>query len=290
MYSQQATTSVPSAPPPHGRLTVVDTVVRIDWGKAGQEAWRRHAPDASANTRPCDASAMTRELAESPGRGTPPPLPGLWECFKFPLSTPAGRRDILFGALLLLVPFVGWILNLGHRLDVVRRLQRGEGPYFRGFWPMGRTLWRGGRAFTAIVVYLSPSVIVGAAAVALYGRGLGPLVVALVVASVALFVMAIYVLPGGMTFNAVFDDTRMLWRPDLALRRAIAAGKAYRRAWLIALCAMACSLLGGLALGVGFLVTSVWAWSVVGYAFSRALVLPTGAAAPGDRPGPVTRT
>ncbi len=41
---------------------------------------------------------------------------------------------------------------------------------------------------------------------------------------------------------------------------------------LIALLAIVLSLTGLLLAGVGFLFSSVWAWSVVGYAFSQALL------------------
>lgn len=65
---------------------------------------------------------------------------------------------------------------------------------------------------------------------------------------------------------------RISTRPDKALGAAVRGGRAYLRAWLIALAAIAVSF-GGLAvLVIGFFYTSVWAWNVVGYAFSRALV------------------
>ena len=55
--------------------------------------------------------------------------PGLTESFWFPLSTPAARADLVVGgtALLLLLP-IGWVLNMGHRLDVVYRIFHDEPP------------------------------------------------------------------------------------------------------------------------------------------------------------------
>ena len=35
--------------------------------------------------------------------------------FLFPLQSPLARREVLIGALWLLVPGIGWILNMGHR-------------------------------------------------------------------------------------------------------------------------------------------------------------------------------
>lgn len=215
------------------------------------------------------------------------PLPSLAECFAFPISTPAARRDILLGGTLLLLTLPGWVLNLGHRLEVVHRVYHDDPPYFRGFTPWGATFRRGLRAFAAISFYLSPAVMFTGLALALApaGHGLFALLAspltwrpagfatlgALALALVA-FAPAIFSLPGGMTYNAAFDDISYLYRPDRAFRRAVAGGKAYLRAWLIGACAVLLSTVGLAAFGVGFLYTSVWAWSVVGYAFSRSLV------------------
>ena len=65
---------------------------------------------------------------------------------------------------------------------------------------------------------------------------------------------------------------RLLYRPDKAWVIAKAGGSRYLKAWLIGLTAIMLSFAGLLVLGVGFLFSSVWAWSVVGYAFSRALL------------------
>lgn len=45
--------------------------------------------------------------------------------FAFPLQSPLARREVLLGALWLLVPFVGWLLNMGHRIVMTHRMQRG---------------------------------------------------------------------------------------------------------------------------------------------------------------------
>jgi hypothetical protein len=202
--------------------------------------------------------------------------PSFRECFLFPLSTPQARQDVLVGGLLLCTLLPGWILNLGHRLDVVYRVHREEAPYFRGFAPWGKTFARGLTAALAIAVYLSPSGLLGASALALYRAGHVKGAAIGGVAAACAFVLAIYVLPGGMTYNAAHRDIHYLYRPDKALRRAIEGGRAYLWAWLVGGCAMALTTFGLLALGIGFLFTSVWAWSVVGYAFSKSLALAEG--------------
>lgn len=200
------------------------------------------------------------------------PTPSLRECFYFPLSTPAARRDVLTGGTLLFLLFIGWIWNLGHRLDVVHRVYHDKPPYFQGFAPWGRTFRRGLRAFLAIAIYLAPAVLLSGVTAVLYQRVHSPLAWLTGAFALACFLVAIYALPGGMTYNAAFNDISYLYRPDKALRRAWDGGSAYLRAWAIAIAAMALTPLGLFALGVGFFYSSVWAWSVVGYAFSRALV------------------
>ncbi|MDZ5810795.1 DUF4013 domain-containing protein [Halorubrum sp. AD140] len=203
--------------------------------------------------------------------------PVTWrEAFRFPIANASRRRDILVGGTVLLIPPVGWILNLGHRLDVVYRLAEDSPPYFRGFKPWTRTFQRGLRAFLAIVVYLSPSGIVGIAALSRwYVAGGDTVAWGFAGVSALLFALAIFTLPGGMTINAARRDMSYLYRPDKAFRRAMEGGRRYLKSWAIALSAIALSFVGLAGLGVGYLYASVWAWSVVGYTFSRALVLPT---------------
>jgi hypothetical protein len=185
--------------------------------------------------------------------------------FAFPLSTPEARRDLVVGGTLLFLLPVGWILNLGHRLDVVHRIYHQKHPIFRGFSPWLGCFTRGLKAVTAIVIYLSASIVLAIAAYRIMPWLWWPAGVA--------FVLGVYILPGGMTYNAAFDDIRYLYRPDKALARAIDGGRGYLHAWLIALVAISLSMLGLLFMGVGVFYTSIWAWMVVGHAFSVSLSL-----------------
>ena len=160
---------------------------------------------------------------------------------------------------------VGWVLNLGHRLDVLHRIYHQKQPVFIGFSPWLGCFVRGLKATTAIAIYLSTSAILAAAA-----HWVQP---TLWWFAGAAFALGVYALPGGMTYNAAFDDIRYLYRPDKAFARAIGGGLAYLHAWLIALVAISLSLFGVLAFGVGLFYTSVWAWMAVGHAFSVSLSL-----------------
>lgn len=190
----------------------------------------------------------------------------LREAFRFPLASKAARRDLLIGGTVLwMLPVLGWILNLGHRLDVVYRIFHQQPPYYRGFRPWNACLVRGLQAFCAICCYLLPAALTACLAMYtvpwLYGF------------AAVFFGLAIYTLPGGMTYNAALNDISFLYRPDKAWRRSVEGGRAYLRAWFIALIAIVLSFLGLLGLGIGFFYTSVWAWMVVGYVFSQALSL-----------------
>ncbi len=194
------------------------------------------------------------------------------ECFRFPVSSPEGRRDILIGGTLLFTLLVGWIFNLGHRLEIFYRLHQDQRPCFAGFAPWGRTFRRGCQAFAAICLYLSPAGLCGILALLAWRSGWGTLAAGFGSLAALFFLLGIFSLPGGMTYNAALRDMSYLYRPDKAFRRALDGGTAYLKAWCISLCAISLSFLGPLGLGVGFFYTSVWAWIVVGYAFSKALL------------------
>jgi len=192
--------------------------------------------------------------------------------FLFPVLTPEGRRDIWIGGLLILTLWpIGWILNLGNRLNVVSRLHRGEVPTFRGFRPLAYTFRRGCVSFATMAAYLSPAVITGALAVYLKFQGAEGAHYVFALLSAIFFVLGVFTLPGCMTVYAVERDSRVLRNPARAFRRAWAHRGVYGRAWAISLASVLASFLGLLALGVGFVFTSVWCWEVVGYAFTVAL-------------------
>jgi len=86
---------------------------------------------------------------------------------------------------------------------------------------------------------------------------------------VGLLVLATLAIPGYMTHYCRDFDVAEIYNPVRALGRALQGGAAYWRAWAFALAALALSFAGLLALGVGFLATSVWFWQVAGFSFAR---------------------
>jgi hypothetical protein len=196
----------------------------------------------------------------------------LRDAFRFPVASKEARKDLLIGGCLLICLLViGWILNLGNRLNVVSRLSAGERPYFRGFRPWGYTFVRGCISFATISSYLAPSAACALLAWRLSrtGAGAGGHLVAALAAGA--FVLGVFTLPGCMTVYAVEGHPSVLRRPLAAFERAWRCRRTYLFAWWIALVSVALSLLGLLAAGVGFFFTSVWAWDVVGYAFTVAM-------------------
>ena len=208
------------------------------------------------------------------GVGFPPQL--RWkDAFRFPIDTPEARRDVLIGGTLILLLWpIGWVLNLGNRLNVVARLHAGQSPYFTGFRPWASTLARGCISATAIATYLSPAAALGALAYYLHAKTTSPSAAIVGAASAAMFVAAVFTLPGCMTVYAVEGDAAVLRNPVKAFRRAWLRRRVYLRAWAIALVSISLSFVGVLGALIGFLYTSVWSWEVVGYAFTVAMYLP----------------
>jgi len=74
--------------------------------------------------------------------------------------------------------------------------------------------------------------------------------------------------PGFMSHYCLAFDVREIFDPLRALRRVFEGGPAYWKAWGIVLLGLVLSFAGLLALGVGFLFTSVWFWQVAGFSFA----------------------
>lgn len=202
----------------------------------------------------------------------------------FPVATKEARRDIVVGGLAVALLLVfGWVLNLGARLDVVHRLYRGDAPYFRGMKPLRHTFRRGCVSAATIFSYLAPA---NASWLLAYWLAVGkewrlpvswgdvqvtPAVIAASAAGLICFVLGVFTLPGCMTVYACEEDPRVLRHPLQAFRRAWKHRRMYGKAWMIALCSIALSFLGLFVFVIGFFVASVWAWEVVGYAFTVAM-------------------
>lgn len=194
--------------------------------------------------------------------------------FAFPLQSPDARRDILVGGLWLFVPVVGWLMNMGHRVRVVHRLQRGETP-----WPAweqpGELLRHGAITFAGMVWYGWPGVTRAA-----LGAQLGwPALVAL---GVALWALAVVAIPGFMSHYCKRYDPREIFDPRRALRRVSQGGAAYWRAWSIVVPSMLLSFVGLLGFGVGLAFTSVWFWQTAAFSFATVFTQRFDLDRPGD--------
>lgn len=180
--------------------------------------------------------------------------------FRFPLQSAMSRREVAIGGLWLLVPVVGWILNMGHRIQMTHRMQSGLPAW--PAWTHYRVLWRHGLiTFLGMIEYHLPATICGYFA---WRNNSMPLWIA----SIALWLLATIAVPGYMTHYCRTLDPREVFDPFLAMRRVFQGGAGYWHAWGIALAALVLSFVGLIGLGVGFLFTSVWFWQVAGFSFA----------------------
>ncbi len=180
----------------------------------------------------------------------------------FPLQSQASRRDVIIGGLWLLVPLVGWVMNMGHRIVVTHRLLHGRPAW--PAWQDPRELLRHGLyTFAGMVLYHLPAMLACLLAWQTGQRWLHGL-------AALLWILATMTVPGYMTHYSYTLDPREIFNPLRAMRRVLQADGLYWKAWGIALIAMMLSFLGLLIFGVGFLWTSVWFWQVAAYGFASA--------------------
>src|SRR5262245_51627182 len=119
--------------------------------------------------------------------------------FRFPVQHRTALRETLWGGVLLItLPGVGWILNLGHRIHMVHRMQRGL-PAWPGWGDYLQLLRHGTVATTGIVVYHLPAFLLAWFAWRWREPWLGGL-------AVFLWLLATFTLPGFMTFYCVRFD------------------------------------------------------------------------------------
>lgn len=183
----------------------------------------------------------------------------LTSAFLFPVQSAIARREVVIGALWLLVPIVGWILNMGHRISMTHRMQHGL-PAWPAWTAYPLLLKHGTITLLGMVEYHLPSVVCELAARYYH-------VAALHVVAALLWIVATIAVPGYMSHYCFTLDPREVFDPIRAMRRVIEGGTAYWHAWSIALAGLLVSFLGLAAFGIGFLFTSVWFWQVAGFAF-----------------------
>ncbi len=180
--------------------------------------------------------------------------------FRFPIQDPVARREVLIGAVLVLIPVLGWLLNMGHRIEMVHKMHKGQ-PAWPSWNGYARLLKSGTVTFLGMIYYYLPGAVLGILAFHFRIRWLLYLALLLLAGSTI-------AIPGYMTHYCRNYDAREIFDPFRAFGRVVQGGERYWKAWAIALSALALSFLGVLALGIGFLVTSVWFWQVAGFSFA----------------------
>ena len=189
----------------------------------------------------------------------------LKNALRFPIQSAESRREIITGALWLIIPLYGWLLNMGHRIVVTHNLIHSRPGW--PAWNVGHaTLLRHGTiTFAGMVLYHAP------ASLCLGLANRSPLPTLTFAAGAVLWLAATCAVPGYMTAYCVNLDPREVFDPARALRRVAQGGTAYWHAWVIVIACLLLSFLGLLALGIGFLVTSVWFWQSAAFCFARVM-------------------
>lgn len=183
----------------------------------------------------------------------------LGQAFVFPIQSKEARREILIGALWLLVPGIGWLMNMGHRITMTHQMLHGQKAW-PGWHHHGQLFKHGCYTFAGMVLYHLPAMIV--LALAWQWASLSAMC-----AGVMLWLLATAAVPGYMTHYSATLDSREIFNPLRALRRVFECGWPYWKAWGIALAALLISILS-LVTGPFFLIVSVWFWQVAAYAFA----------------------
>lgn len=180
----------------------------------------------------------------------------------YPVQSPTSRRDVFIGALWLLVPGIGWLMNMGHRIVTTHNALHDRDP-----WPAWGTpgiLRHGLVTFMGMVLYHAPATLVG-----ILARVID--VEALWYVAAALWLLATCMVPGYMTRYCVAYDVREILDIRESFRSMIGAMPAYWHAWAIVVLLLAGSFLGLVGFGVAFLITSVWFWQSAAFCFAVAM-------------------
>jgi hypothetical protein len=180
--------------------------------------------------------------------------------WRFPIQNSLARAELIEGALWLLIPGIGWLLNMGHRIMMVHRMQCGL-PAWPSWVNYSALLHHGFITFLGMITYFTPAALAALASWYLES-------IALYCLASILWLLAVLAIPGYMTHYAYCFDWREVFNPFRAFRRVFEGGRLYWHAWSIAALALVFSFLGLLVFGIGFLVTSVWFWQVAGFTFA----------------------
>lgn len=177
----------------------------------------------------------------------------------FPIQNTVARRELLLAGALFSIPLLGWVLNMGHRMNMVHRFHRGLP--MRPAWQGGGALLRHGLVgLLAFALYAGPgAVLVGIGAWTANGW--------LVALGGVLFCAGTYLIPCFMTAYCRAFDIREVLDLVCALRNLRSVGGEYPRAWCYVLLSGVLSLGGLLLLGVGIFWTTVWNWQVAAFCF-----------------------
>ncbi|HLW55540.1 MAG TPA: hypothetical protein VKW06_22115 [Candidatus Angelobacter sp.] len=126
---------------------------------------------------------------------------------------------MLIGAVLVLVPVVGWVLNMGHRIEMVHKMHIGQ-PAWPSWNNYPRLLKSGTVTLLGMIYYYTPGAVVAV-------LGLHQRQVWLEALSALLLLLATVAIPGYMTHYCLNYDAGEIFNPVRAFGRTLQGGGLY---------------------------------------------------------------
>src|SRR5262245_13506982 len=131
--------------------------------------------------------------------------------FRFPIQSHESILEVLWGAaLLVLLPGVGWLLNMGHRIQMVHQMQHGD-PAWPAWHHYGRLLKLGFITWLGMIYYYAPGAF-------LIWIGMQNHWTRLILGGVVLATLATLAIPGYMSHYCVRFDPSEIYNPFKAFR------------------------------------------------------------------------
>jgi hypothetical protein len=186
-----------------------------------------------------------------------------WTAFRFPVQNSTTRRELFIGALLMLLPVAGLLLNIGYLVLLFNRMFRGKRDW-RLWREYPQLIKHGIKILLSAIYYLIPGLTLYYLASVTGSSLLGYL-------GVLLMALALFILPACITLYSASFDILDIYNPVAVIKKCHEIGNDYFKAWTITLIALLIACSGLLLFGIGLVITFVWFMHVAAFSFAWVL-------------------